>query len=174
MLRRLFAVLTTAVLALGLSLGAPAPASANPETCNSRTSCSPSPRSRGAQFKVSIPQTSVDSGILAFEYSSGWTGSCTVEWVQFNSSYFNQDRDSAKFLNCQKDKATPVAPIATPITACGTDGSLTYGPTPTDCANPTALSITQAVCDTATGTVTSGSITVPSIRASTTGSARCC
>jgi hypothetical protein len=126
--------------------------------------------------------------------------------VQYNSSYFNQDRDSAKFLNCQKDKATPVAPIATPITACGADGSLTYGPTtdvvdnlttgngtsgawgvtatpaanyhfdvpqvvtfsgdlgtPTDCANPTAPAITQAVCDTATGTVTSGFITVPSI-----------
>ena len=57
----------------------------------------------GAQFKVSIPQTSIDSGILAFEYSSGWAGSWTVEWVQYNTSYFNQDRNPAKFLNCPRD-----------------------------------------------------------------------
>lgn len=79
----------------------------------------------GAQFKVSIPQSNVDSGILAFEYSSGWTGSWTVEWVQYNSSYFNQDRNSANFLHCQKD--TPVvigtAPSAT-VPTCDTDGKL--------------------------------------------------
>jgi hypothetical protein len=79
----------------------------------------------GAQFKVSLPQASVDSGILSFEYSSGWTGSWTVEWVQYNSSYFNQDRDSTKFLHCQTDISVSVStvPSAAPPT-CEADGSL--------------------------------------------------
>jgi hypothetical protein len=79
----------------------------------------------GPQFKVSIPQANIDSGILAFEYSSGWTGSWTVEWVQYNSSYFNQDRNSAKFLHCQKDIPVVIAtvPSATAPT-CDADGAL--------------------------------------------------
>lgn len=79
----------------------------------------------GAQFKVSIPQANVDSGILAFEYSSGWTGSWTVEWVQYNSSYFNQDRNAGNFLHCQKDSPVEIAtaPSATAPT-CDADGTL--------------------------------------------------
>jgi hypothetical protein len=65
------------------------------------------------------------SGIFAFSYSSSWTGTWTVEWVQYNSKYFNQDRDSTKFLHCDKD--TPVTitaePSATPPT-CFVDGKL--------------------------------------------------
>jgi hypothetical protein len=79
----------------------------------------------GAQFTVSLPQSSVDSGILSFEYSSGWTGSWTVEWVQYNSSYFNQDRSSAKFLHCQTGIPVEIstAPSATTPT-CDVDGAL--------------------------------------------------
>lgn len=79
----------------------------------------------GAQFKVSIPQANVDSGILTFEYSSGWTGSWTVAWVQYNSSYFNQDRNAANFLHCQKDVPVVIAtaPSATAPT-CDADGAL--------------------------------------------------
>jgi hypothetical protein len=79
----------------------------------------------GGQFKVSIPQANVDSGILSFEYSSGWTGSWTVEWVQYNSSYFNQDRNSATFLYCQNDIPVVItaAPSATTPT-CDVDGEL--------------------------------------------------
>ncbi len=79
----------------------------------------------GAQFKVSIPQANIDSGILAFEYSSGWTGSWTVEWVQYNSSYFNQDRNAGSFLHCQKDIPVVITtvPSATAPT-CDADGTL--------------------------------------------------
>jgi hypothetical protein len=79
----------------------------------------------GPQFKVSIPQANIDSGILAFEYSSGWTGSWTVEWVQYNSSYFNQDRNAGTFLHCQKDipVAISTVPSATAPT-CDADGAL--------------------------------------------------
>jgi hypothetical protein len=79
----------------------------------------------GAQFTVSIPQSNIDSGILAFEYSSGWTGSWTVEWVQYNSSYFNQDRNAGSFLYCQKYIPVVIAtvPSATAPT-CDVDGEL--------------------------------------------------
>lgn len=102
------------------------------------------------------------------------------------------------------NKVAPVAPIATPITACDTDGSLTLGPTEgvvytltvgdgqsgpwkvvatpatnhyfqgpqtvtftgdlgqrTDCAEAVEPEVTQAVCTTETGVVTSAFLVVP-------------
>lgn len=67
------------------------------------------------------------SGIFEFEYSNYVTEYWTVEWVQFNSTYFNQDRDSAKFLHCgdlpTEELVEPTA-SSTPMT-CDTDGSYT-------------------------------------------------
>jgi LPXTG-motif cell wall-anchored protein len=48
-----------------------------------------------------LTQAEVESGVLVFQYSNLLADSpYTVEWVQYNSSYFNQDRDSDKFLDC--------------------------------------------------------------------------
>lgn len=77
--------------------------------------------------EVTLPLTNAQktSGILELEYSESWTGTWTVQWVQYNSSYFNQNRDQTKFLFC--DRSTPVTvstePSATPPT-CAADGSL--------------------------------------------------
>ena len=65
------------------------------------------------------------SGILAFSYSTTWTGTWTIEWVQYNSSYFNQNRDTTKFMHCAKDipLVISVVPSATQPT-CSVDGKL--------------------------------------------------
>lgn len=76
---------------------------------------------------VTLPLTNaqVKSGILSFEYAKGWTGTYSVQWVQYNSMYFNKDNLRKNDLNCGKD--TPVeiktAPSATAPT-CTTDGAL--------------------------------------------------
>lgn len=76
---------------------------------------------------VTLPLTDaqVKSGILAFSYSNGWTGTWAVEWVQYNSSYFNQNRSEANFLHCAKGLPIEiqVAPSATRPT-CSADGKL--------------------------------------------------
>lgn len=71
-----------------------------------------------------------DSGIFEFEYSTYLTGSWTIEWVQFNSTYFNQDRNSAKFLICgdlPTEELVEPTVDSTPMT-CDTDGSYTLDP----------------------------------------------
>lgn len=77
------------------------------------------------EVALALTKEQVASGILTLAYSASWTGSWTVEWVQYNSSYFNQDRKSASFLHCQKDSPVVVAkaPSATAPT-CDADGAL--------------------------------------------------
>ena len=76
---------------------------------------------------VTLPITIAqrDAGVLEFRYSEGWTGTWTVRWVQYNSSYFNQDNLRSNDLHC--DGRTPVTvstvPSATPP-SCDVDGSL--------------------------------------------------
>jgi hypothetical protein len=49
-----------------------------------------------------LTQAEVESGVLTFEYANFMPSSAdyTVEWVQYNSSYFNQDRNPDNFLDC--------------------------------------------------------------------------
>lgn len=81
---------------------------------------------------LALTNAQVSSGILAFEYSKAWTGTWQIQWVQYNSSYFNQNRDVTKFKNCQRDivveiKAVPYAKDPT----CSVDGSLVLPAPPT-------------------------------------------
>ncbi|MDO7883549.1 hypothetical protein [Antiquaquibacter soli] len=60
----------------------------------------------GPQIVLPITAAQKNSGTFTFTYSSYLTGGWTVEWVQFNSSYFNQNRDAAKFLYCGTQEAS--------------------------------------------------------------------
>lgn len=81
----------------------------------------------GGPYTLPISNEQKNSGILSFAYASYLTGTFTVEWVQFNSTYFNQDRDAAEFLVCGD---LPTDELVTPTArmvdlACDTDGSYT-------------------------------------------------
>ena len=79
--------------------------------------------------KVPISQEELDSGVLRFEYGQYFTGTWTIEWVQFNSTYFNQDRNELEFVTCgdlpTEELVVPTASMQQ-IT-CDTDGSYTLG-----------------------------------------------
>lgn len=62
----------------------------------------------GATYPLS--EDEVNAGIIVFDYGDFIEGDYTVEWVQYNSSYFNQDRDPNKFLNCNEESETPEIP----------------------------------------------------------------
>lgn len=81
----------------------------------------------GGPYTLPITIEQKNSGVFAFEYSTYLTGSYTVTWVQFNSTYFNQDRDSSMFLVCGD---LPTDELVTPTArmvdlTCDTDGSYT-------------------------------------------------
>lgn len=81
----------------------------------------------GGPYTLPITNDQKNSGVFAFSYASYLTGQFTVEWVQFNSTYFNQDRDAADFLVCGD---LPTDELVTPTAgmvdlACETDGSYT-------------------------------------------------
>ena len=81
-----------------------------------------------------IPLTTaqVTSGILAFEFSKTWTGTWQIQWVQYNSSYFNQNRDQTKFKNCQRDIPVTIAAVPTSQDpTCSVDGKLVLPAPPT-------------------------------------------
>ncbi|MER3390363.1 MAG: hypothetical protein RJQ01_10040 [Microcella sp.] len=77
--------------------------------------------------KVPISQEQLNSGLLIFEYGPYFTGTWTIEWVQFNSTYFNQDRDENRFVTCgdlpTQELVVPTASMQQ-IT-CDADGSYT-------------------------------------------------
>lgn len=52
------------------------------------------------QVTIPLTEAAVKTGRFEFNFGSYLTGVYTVEWAQFNSRYFNQDRDTAKFLLC--------------------------------------------------------------------------
>jgi LPXTG-motif cell wall-anchored protein len=54
----------------------------------------------GGPYTLPLTTAQRDSGVLAFAYSTYLSSSFTVEWVQFNSTYFNQNRDETRFLVC--------------------------------------------------------------------------
>lgn len=81
----------------------------------------------GGPYTLPITNDQKNSGILSFSYATYLTGSFTVEWVQFNSTYFNQDRDATEFLVCG-DLPTEelVAPTARMVDlGCDTAGTYT-------------------------------------------------
>lgn len=81
----------------------------------------------GGPYTLPITNDQKNSGILSFSYASYLTGSFTVEWVQFNSTYFNQNRDATKFLVCgdlpTEELVTPTARMVD--LGCDTAGSYT-------------------------------------------------
>lgn len=81
----------------------------------------------GGPYTLPITNDQKNSGVFAFTYSTYLTGSWTVTWVQFNSTYFNQNRDTTKFLTCgdvpTEELVTPTAD-SVPLT-CDTEGSYT-------------------------------------------------
>jgi len=79
--------------------------------------------------KIPISQEELDSGLLIFEYGQYFTGTWTIEWVQFNSTYFNQDRNQLEFVTCGD---LPTEELVVPTASmqqltCDTDGSYTLG-----------------------------------------------
>ncbi len=62
----------------------------------------------GGPYTLPITNDQKNSGVFEFEYSDYLTGQWTVEWVQFNSTYFNQNRDSTKFLVCGELPPLPI------------------------------------------------------------------
>ncbi len=81
----------------------------------------------GGPFTLPLSNEQRDSGIFSFSYSTYVTGQWTVEWVQFNSTYFNQNRASGAFLYCgEAESGDPVTPTARHLDLeCDTAGSYT-------------------------------------------------
>ncbi len=82
----------------------------------------------GGPYTLPISTEQKKSGILSFPYATYLTDSFTVEWVQFNSTYFNQDRDVAEFLACGEgdtvDEVVTPAARSLPL-GCEAAGSYT-------------------------------------------------
>ncbi len=81
----------------------------------------------GGPYTLPLTNAQRDSGIFAFTYSTYLSDAFTIEWVQFNSTYFNQNRDVTKFLVCGD---LPTDELVTPTArmvdlACDTAGSYT-------------------------------------------------
>jgi len=62
----------------------------------------------GGPYTLPITNDQKNSGTLSFSYATYLSGSFTVEWVQFNATYFNQDRDEAEFLDCTEPPTLPI------------------------------------------------------------------
>lgn len=77
--------------------------------------------------KVAISAVDAAQGRIVFGYSTYLTGQWTIEWIQFNSTYFNKDRATANFVVCgdlpTENLVTPTARMVD--LKCDTDGSYT-------------------------------------------------
>lgn len=81
----------------------------------------------GGPYTLPLTNAQRDSGVFTFTYSTYLSDAYTVEWVQFNSTYFNQNRDQTRFLVCG-DLTTEelVTPVASRIDLdCNAPGSYT-------------------------------------------------
>lgn len=81
----------------------------------------------GGPYTLPLSTAQREAGTFAFTYSTYLSDAFTVEWVQFNSTYFNQNRDQARFLVCGE---LPTDELVTPTAsmidiACDTAGSYT-------------------------------------------------
>ena len=77
--------------------------------------------------KVPISAADAAAGRIVFAYSTYLTGQWTIEWIQFNSTYFNKERVSANFVVCGD---LPTDELVTPTArmvdlGCDTAGSYT-------------------------------------------------
>ena len=81
----------------------------------------------GGPYTLPLSNAQRDSGTFAFSYATYLTGAFTVEWVQFNTTYFNKDGDRTQFLVCgdltTEELVTPTARMVD--LACDTAGSYT-------------------------------------------------
>ncbi len=81
----------------------------------------------GGPYTLPLSNAERDSGVFSFSYSTYLSGQWTVEWVQFNSTYFNQSRNAGAFLVCgdlpTENLVTPTARMVD--LECDTDGSYT-------------------------------------------------
>lgn len=81
----------------------------------------------GSQVTVPLTEAEVNTGTLTFNYASYLPEDerFVVEWVQMNSTYFNQDRDPSKFFVCGDEPTTPTELPATPdvVDPCGPDNA---------------------------------------------------
>ncbi len=102
----------------------------------------------GPQLVFAITNAQKQSGSFVFTYSTYLTGKWTVEWVQFNSSYFNQDRNSAKFIYCGEDPADSAASVSKTAATCDAAETLVLG----TATNATWGTVTGAYSVTATAT----------------------
>lgn len=83
---------------------------------------------------TTLPLTNAQkaSGIFSVAYSSGWTGTWQVQWVQYNNKYFNQDYKAEKYKNCQRDIPVTIAAVPTSQDpTCSVDGKLVLPAPPT-------------------------------------------
>lgn len=72
-----------------------------------------------------------DSGVISVSYGSYISGSYVIEWAQFSGTgrYFNQDRDTAKFLKCGSDVADAAASVTITPATCDAAATLVLGAT---------------------------------------------
>ncbi|MFN4002541.1 hypothetical protein [Microcella sp.] len=80
-----------------------------------------------ANVKVPISAADAAAGRIVFAYSTYLTGQWTIEWIQFNSTYFNKERVTANFVVCGD---LPTDELVTPTARmvdleCDTAGSYT-------------------------------------------------
>ncbi|UVG35252.1 membrane protein [Microbacterium phage Cece] len=80
------------------------------------------------QFQVPLKAEEVETGKLTFKFGEYLSGQYTVEWIQFNDHYFNQDRNPANFLECNGRTPLPaVANIFVHPATCDAPGRAEWG-----------------------------------------------
>lgn len=83
----------------------------------------------GPDITLGLTNAQVASGSFAFTYSAYLTGKWTVQWVQFNSSYFNQDNTSINYIQCGSDLADAAASVSKTLATCTAAETLVLGTT---------------------------------------------
>jgi hypothetical protein len=74
-----------------------------------------------------LTEAEVKSGKLTFRYAEWLTGSWEVVWVQFNNTYFNQDRDDKAELECDPPAKPASAEIEILPATCEVGETLRWG-----------------------------------------------
>lgn len=85
------------------------------------------------EIAVPLSEQEVKSGRLTFNFGQYLTGTYTVEWAQFNNSYFNQDRNPYNYKTCgtppQPEKPKPLQGtenlVDEPVCVVPNDGTAT-------------------------------------------------
>lgn len=102
------------------------------------------------QAPIPLTYEQVKTGNLTFVYSKFLTGNWSVVWVQFNSWYFNQDRNPKNVLECESEFLVASAAVSTTPPTCDVGEKLVWGSienavftgTPNGTAGPGTYSVT--------------------------------